>query len=311
MSPRLARNPATGSSCRCCAARERALSLALFDTLPEMYSPLTPGIQAANLIHEPERGALKVALGTDWERLLSQLPSVADGIVMSRNEGAILSRRAPYPRLQFSRDRCKAAKPEAGLWLNCRRLGAVHAIHSRRDRAQFFGVEFSDPNGRIIHEFALTPESDLDEFFGWVRLHQACSSDGRPAAGPVERAPERSVLRETSHGDALLAVLESALRRELAIRATVSSGGVRQRIHFTPRSLQAVEGWFFASSDEAGLHFCTKRFTAVGVNPPLGSAFHAAPCLVAEIGENRAALTLETADPCRVLEWNAVVHDLV
>src|SRR6185503_18873293 len=82
-----------------------------------------------------------------------------------------------YPELAITTGGDKAASGEGGLLLEFRNLGQARAVHERRESGHLFGVEFSDEAGVLIHRFTLTPESHLDEFLEWVRLHQACSAE--------------------------------------------------------------------------------------------------------------------------------------
>jgi putative heme degradation protein len=162
--------------CKCCAARQRVRAEALFDVLPEWNSPLTAGVQLVNLSHTEDGGILRVALGADWSRMLSTLSLTGSGLVMTRNEGAIVGHRMVIPPLHLAGDGKKAAGDGGQLLLDFRHFGTAYAIHIRRKVGHVFGVEFEDTAGHTIHRFTLTPESDMDEFFAWVRLHQACAA---------------------------------------------------------------------------------------------------------------------------------------
>ena len=299
--------------CRCCVAREKAIALTLFDTLPAWCGPLTPGVQAVNLSADPALGTLWVNLGNDWPRMLHQLPALGPGLLMSRNEAAILGCRQSYPTLYFTSPQTKAANAEAGLWLDCRNFGSARALHTRREYANVFGVEFTDTNGRITHRFSLTPDSDLEEFCGWVRLHQACPAQPASAIEEAQMSTSGGELDDAQISDpgAVLAVINGCLQRKLPLRATVFAHAVRQRATFVPRSLQCADGWWFASDDATGLHFRSELFSRVGVSPILGQEFHVAPVVHAETDDDAPALILELGDPVRATEWNALVHELI
>jgi putative heme degradation protein len=240
--------------------------MALFDVLPEWNSPLTPGVQLVNLSHSEDQMILRAELGADWARMFAQLHCAGDGLVMTRNEAAILGRRMAYPALNVTSGGGKAACGEGGLWLDFHHLGAARAVHIRRETGHVFGVEFSDEVGHTVHRFTLTPESDMDEFIAWVRLHQACAAhtpdkwrdDGNDA--PV--APR--TVRQSDAG-ALVSIVAACVERVLPVRVTVRCPAVTQRAEFTPRSFQPCGEWWFASDDAHGFHFQPGRFASVRV----------------------------------------------
>jgi hypothetical protein len=176
-----------GAESKFCAALQRARELELFDPWQELCSPLTPGVQLVNLSHSEDGQMLRVDLGDDWKRMFEQLPLIGEGLVMTRNEAAILGRCMTFPELAFTTHGIKGASERGGLWLDFRALGAARAVHLRCESGHIFGVEFADGAGHTIHRFTATPTSNLEMFLGWVRLHQACSE------------PRRS-LRKTTRG---------------------------------------------------------------------------------------------------------------
>jgi hypothetical protein len=252
--------------------------------------------------------SLQAILRSDWPRLLSQLPAIGSGLMMSGNGAVTLCSRQPYPLLHFAAcGKSTGADAEAGLWLDRRGLGAARAVHSRQRGANFFKIEFADTAGRIVHRFDPTPESNLDKFFAWLRLHQAFAAEPCPA-----ECAENPVLDPGSQrGDTalLVAVLKQCNQRAIALRATVSAGPVTQRAVFTPRSLQPVDDWWFVSNCTAGLHFLAPSITQVRVSPPLGEKYFAAPALHADSANG--SLTLEMGNHAQAAEWNAIVHGLV
>ena len=52
----------TGPECPCCAAIRHARDSALFDPLPELCSPLTPGVQLVNVSHSDDGRNVRVDL---------------------------------------------------------------------------------------------------------------------------------------------------------------------------------------------------------------------------------------------------------
>src|ERR1700722_3561377 len=109
--------------------------------------------------------------------MFEQLPFIGAGLVMTRNEAAMLGRRMTFPELAFTAHGIKGASEQGGLWFDFRSLDAARAVHLRSVSGHIFGVEFADGAGRTIHQFTPMPSSNLDMFFGWVRLHQRCSED--------------------------------------------------------------------------------------------------------------------------------------
>jgi putative heme degradation protein len=283
-----ARDCGTGEECKCCAAAWRAREQALFDPLPEWNSPLTPGIQLTNISHSDDGANLQVDLSRDWTRMFEQLPSIGSVLVMTRNAGAILGRRMIYPALMTTRGRAKAASCEGGLFIEFRNLERALAMHLRRETGHVFGVEFSDHSGKVIHRFTLTPASDMDEFFGWVRLHQVCRAD---RIAPLREEEGHAWHRERAFhwrecdGDTLTSIIAASADRAVPVRATVRSSAVTQIAEIKPLSLQPSDDWWFLSDDESGLHFHPGHFVQITLEQH-----------VAEHGERRAVLRAVTED---------------
>jgi hypothetical protein len=90
--------------CEFCAALRRARELEVFDPLPQLCSPLTPGVQLANLSYDWQ--ILRVALDTQWKRMFEQLPLAGEALVMTRNQAAprtnhdLSGTRIHSPRIQ-------------------------------------------------------------------------------------------------------------------------------------------------------------------------------------------------------------------
>jgi hypothetical protein len=90
------------AECKFCAILRRARELELFDPLTELCSPLTPGVQLVNLSHSDDVRMVCAKLGGFWKRMFEQLPSMGEGLVMTRNAAAILGRRMTFPELAFT-----------------------------------------------------------------------------------------------------------------------------------------------------------------------------------------------------------------
>jgi putative heme degradation protein len=296
--------------CPSCAAIERARRQTLFDPLPDLRSPLTPGVQLVNLSHSEDGRSLRVDLGADWGRMLSQLPFIGEGLVMTRNSAAILGQRRPYPMLRVTSNGGKGANGECGLWLNFRHLGAARAVHRKRATGHHFGVQFADENGHLIHRFTLLSESNMDEFFAWVRLHQACTA--QPPSGWQEEADELSAphagraLRGCDAG-ALTSVFAACVERALPLRVTVRGPAATQRAEFVPRSLQEAADWWFASDDGTGLHFQPELFTRIAVEAH-GAGLHENQVTLCALAEDGAALVLEASTPAAEDAWRGLLE---
>ncbi len=294
-------------SCRCCLALRRARTLALFDPLPEWNSPLTPGVQAVNLSGSEDGRSLRADLGLDWPRMFSQLPLLGPGLVVTRHAAAILGRRMSYPELSVTRGCVKGASGESGLWLDFRRLGSAMAWHRRRETGHVFSVEFSDETRQAIHCFSLSPGSDLDAFFDWVRLHQACSVE-QPGATDADSAPEDAhAFQRPSDSGALIAILAACREQELPVRVTVTTPAVRHRATFVPTGLQHFDDWWFASDDHVGLHFQPKHFAAVEVVHGRDDSARR-PALRCRTEQPHSALLVEPGEGTPEAAWLGLLH---
>jgi hypothetical protein len=295
--------------CPCCAAIRRAREISCFDPLPEWHSPLTPGVQLVNLSHTEDGTELRVDLARDWARMFAQLPEMGGGLVLTRNAGAMLGRRMRYPALTVTSGGSKAANGEEGVWLDFRRLGSARAGHRRLEAGHLFGVEFADCEGRMAHRFNLTARSRLDEFFAWVRLHQACSACPPVPARPEEQlAPPMAPRALRACGAGVLGALVTAcMEHQVPLRATVSGPAARQRAEFTPRALQPCDPWWYVSDDETGLHFEPARFGKVMLEEhagEVGSRF----ALRAATAEGGDALLLEAVSFGAEETWHRLIE---
>jgi hypothetical protein len=282
--------------CKFCGTLHRARGLELFDPLPELCSPLTPGVQLVNLSYSDRGQILHVHLDRHWKRMFEQLPVIGEGLVMTRNEAAILGRRMTFPELAFTTRGTKGASGQGGLWFDFRALGAARAVHVRCESGHIFGIEFSDASGATIHRFTATKASNLDNFLGWVRLHQACSGSGSTA-----RERGRHPDGPANGGGALVPLFAACCEHRLRVKATVHTSAVVQRACFIPQSLQAVNDWWFVSDDLVGLHFCTALLTHARIDRRLkvrdqrllfyNHTDAPEPALVIESSDERQAVT--------------------
>lgn len=303
-----------GEECKCCAAAGRARQESLFDFLPRWNSPLTPGIQLANISYNSDGTNLNVDLSSDWSRMFEQLPPIGSALVMTRNNGAILGRRMVYPTLMTTSSGAKAASCEGGLFIEFRNLEKARAIHLRWQTGHVFGVEFSDHAGKVIHRFTLTPSSEMDEFFAWVRLHQLCSAH---RAAPVLEEEVQAWHRELAFhwrecdGTTLTSIIATSVDQAVPLRATVRSSAVTQRADIKPQSLQPSDDWWFLSDDEAGLHFNPELFVQITLEQHVAEHGERRAVLRAITGDGSSALLLEAAGRASEGAWRNVLDTAV
>jgi hypothetical protein len=297
--------------CKFCATLRRARELELFDPLPELCSPLTPGVQRVNLSYSDDGQMLRASLGHHWERMFEHLTLVGEGLVMTRNQAAIVGRRMTFPELAFTTQAIKGASECGGLWFDFRALSAARAVHLRSESGHIFGIEFLDARGHTIHRFTATSSSNLDVFLGWVRLHQACSEDRRTySTGGEEDVAVGYPKEQLSGFGAIVSIMTACYERGLRLRATVHNNAVIQRACFTPQSLQSIGDWWFACDDRVGLHFCPGQLTEAKTesspdvrDPRL--------LLYGQAGEGKPALVLQADDERQAVAWGELLHTLV
>jgi hypothetical protein len=183
-------------------------------------------------------------------------------------------------------------------------------VHVRRQTGHVFGVEFADETGHIVHRFTLTPESEMDDFFAWVRLHQACTAH-QPARWLDEDEASSQEAAETMRqcdGGALVSVLAVCLDRAVPVRATVRGAAATQRAECIPRSLQPSDEWWFASDDVTGLHFQPGLVTRVTVERQLWDDGGGRVALRAVVADGSTALTLEAGCPSAEDAWQTLIE---
>jgi putative heme degradation protein len=261
-------------------------------------------VQLVNLSWSADGQLLHVHLGRHWKRMFEQLPLIGEGLVMTRNESAILGRRMTFPELAFTTRGTKGASGQGGLWFDFRTLSTARAVHLRCESGHIFGIEFADATGATVHRLTATKASNLDNLLGWVRLHQACSGRGSAAGEPGRR-----LNGPANGGGSLIQLFAACCEHRLRVQATVHTSAVVQRAHFIPQSLQAVEDWWFVCDDLVGLHFCAAQLThpriTRGINgrgPRLLFYHHAdAP---------EAALTLESNDQQQAVSWRELLRSV-
>lgn len=299
------------AGCKCCAAIRRARKITLFDPIPECCSPLTPGVQLVNLSYGEDQRTIRAQLGNDWPRMFAQLPAVGPGLVMTRNDAAILGRRMAFPSVAFTSDGLKGANAESGLWLNFHMFYTARAIHIRSGEGNIFGVEFGDVQERMIHRFTLTSASDPDVFFDWARLHQACSAHSNLSRLEAYECDPANMKNRTGYcngnAGALPALLKACEEREIAVQATVRSCAVVQRALFVPTSVTQVDDWWFASDNTVGLHFQPEKFIGAEIVEQI-NCFNPQPRLLLHTDNYESALVLEAGDYSIMDSWRNVLY---
>ncbi|MDB6172739.1 MAG: hypothetical protein JWL59_2050 [Chthoniobacteraceae bacterium] len=272
-------------------------------------------MQLVNISHSEDGRHLRVNLGTDWARMFEQLVLAKVGLLMTRNAVAILERHMKYPALSVTSGGGKGASGHGGLWVNFGRLGAARAVHVRQKTGHLFGVEFANAAGQIVQRFTLTKESDMDEFFAWARLHQACAAHS--AASWLEETEEEITPQEAMRTlwccgrGAFQAIMAACVDSAMPVRVTLYGKSVTQRVEFVPRFLQTGEDWWLASDDVTGLHFQPKLFTRVSLEQQKKSNRGSRIIVRVAMEDDMTALILEAG--CQAVEeaWNALLEGTV
>jgi hypothetical protein len=151
----------------------------------------------------------------------------------------------------------------------------------------------------------------MDEFFAWVRLHQACSAHpsevwmDEEEADPTAPARPAHFLQEFD-GAVLDSIVSACIDRAVPLRATVRNVAVTQRAEFIPRALQVTDEWRFASDDTHGFHFQPKGFARLSLE--------ALPCqsrrLCAIPADGAGSLVLEAGSPAAEDSWCLILETL-
>jgi hypothetical protein len=295
--------------CKLCSALRRARERELFDPLPQLCSPLTPGVQLVNLSYTYDGRMLCVRLGNDWMRMFRHLLLIGDGFVITCNETANIGQCMTYPELAFANRGARGASVRGGLWIDFRTLGAARAVHLRCDSGHILGVEFADVSGHTIHSITATPLSDLDQLLAWVRLYQACSEPSRESskAEKHDTAGGNDDMERVVSTDAILCILAACCERRLAVKATVLSSAVIQRNQFIPQSLEALGDWWFASDNIVGLHFRPSQFACAKIATQPNEL---APRLLlySRTNTDKPALVLDSSDTSQAVTWSELLH---
>lgn len=295
--------------CKFCSALRRARELELFDPLPQLCSPLTPGVQLVNLSYTYDGRMLCVRLGDDWMRMFRHLPFIGDGFVITCNEAVNIGQCMTYPELAFANRGTRGASVHGGLWIDFRALGPARAVHLRRESGHILGVEFADASGHTIHSITATPLSGLDEFLAWVQLHQACTEPSREhfKAEKDDKAGGNHGMDGVVDTDAIVCILAACCERRLAVKATVHNSAVVQRSQFTPQSLEAMGDWWFASDKIVGLHFRPAQFAYARIATQPNER---APRLLlySRTNTDTPALVLDSSDTSQAVIWSELLH---
>jgi hypothetical protein len=177
--------------CEFCTVLRRTRELEVFDPLPRLCSPLTPGVQLANLSYDGK--VLRAELGVHSKRMFEQLPLIGDALVMTRNQAVILGRYMTFPELAFTPHGFKGASERGGLWFDFRRLGVARAVHLCSESGHVFGIEFADRGGVWSTALPPHPLAILTLFSagsGCIRLVRSIAGRSRRVRELTRRPPK-------------------------------------------------------------------------------------------------------------------------
>jgi putative heme degradation protein len=297
------------ATCRCCASRQRALDLTLWDAGAEWASPLTPGVLPDNIAIGEIGNSVRIDLWRDWPRMLAGLRRLGPVLAMTRNACAALGTWRDFPDLEWSE--LRAADEEGEFDFDLRHWARAYARHQRGVDGHLFSAEFHDHEGVCFHRVCLVQDSSLDAFTEWARVHQSI------AALDVPPPPEEDIAREPIGGgawrdvgaEAISHFLRECLSREMPVRAIVGSSGAVQGHRFVPRKLSTVDGWTYCHSEEVALHYQPEALGEVRLHDlaPGGSECWT---LRAYDPSGRLALMLLPATSERLLMWNFLLRAL-
>lgn len=263
-------------------------------------------------------------LGSDWAKMFSQLPPLGSCMVATRNAAAILQRRTRYPSLTTTVGGDKGAG--GGLWLDFRLLGSARALHLRRESGHLFGIEILDESGWCVHTITMTDESDLDAFFDWVRLHQACAAqhkhtwpsanrgDATSAAAAAAGATGPSMTTvNTSHHTItvpLMDILEDCVRHRFPLQVTVPGSAAVHRLEFTTEWIHTDGDWSVLAGEETAFHFHSHLRGGTTMQEDLQREGQSKLILHAITDSARTVAHISVADPALEPAWNACIARL-
>ncbi len=297
------------ATCRCCAARQRALDLTLWDAGAAWVSPLTPGILPANIAIGDTGTSLRIDLWRDWPRMLVGLRRLGPVLAMTRNACAALGTWRPFPDMEWSKSR--AEDEEGEFDFDLRHWARAYSRHQRGAEGHLFSAEFRDHEGVCFHRVCLVAESSLDAFAEWTRVNQSVGPLEVPTPAEDVIAHERIGAGEwrVAGKERIERLLRECLDRGMPVRAIVGSSGAVQGHRFMPHKLSTVGGWTYCHGEEVALHY---RPEALGEVCLHDLAPGGAECwtLRAYDPSGRLALMLLPATSERLPMWNFLLRSL-
>lgn len=249
--------------CRCCAARQNALDLTLWDAGGDWESPLTPGILPDNIAIGESGNSVRIDLWREWTRMLCGLRKLGSVLAMTRNSCAALGTWRAFPELEWSDGR--AVDEEGEFDFDLRHWARAYARHQRTSEGHTFAAEFHDHDGICFHRVCLVGDSSLDAFTEWTRIHQSVEKQAvpPPPVEPIGREPIGGGAWHHVGASAVTQLLAECRDREVPVRAIVGSNGAVQGHRFTPLKLSTLDGWTYCHAEDVALHFMPEQFGEV------------------------------------------------
>jgi len=218
-------------------------------------SPLVAAAEPANL-RETAAGEIRVALGTNWAAMLTDLRRVGPVLSITRNSHAVIGREA-----QRFQPGTADFDFEFGFWHHAR------AVHGRKEGRNTFAIEWFDAAGEIHHKTCLTPQSDLAEFADWVNQYQALGEETprEPAVlpRPVDHLTAELADGQLIHRGSVDYVLREAISQGQSLRVIIGNNASVQGHSFTPVGLRISDQWCFIQGDHVGIHLRTRNLAEV------------------------------------------------
>lgn len=121
-------------------------------------------------------------LDGDWVPLLARLGALGPLVILTRNDHAILQRRAPFPRMGLGRDQILGAGLGWGLALRPERWAHGFAVMGEGPAGPRPSFQFFDASGRATHKVFPQEPTGRAAFEALAERHQ--SSDQSPVWAP-------------------------------------------------------------------------------------------------------------------------------
>ena len=153
-----------------------------------------------------------------WPCLLSEIPFFGKVLAITRNSHAVVGTISDYPEVDF----CPAGTVvmrQMVLLSSTSHFGERHwPLWKRAPQDGSIPVEFSDPNGEVIHKVCLTERSNFEAFRSWVELSQT-PADSEIHFRDLGRDPCREDSVDSSKHSAELGRSEAGAFFQLAARS--------------------------------------------------------------------------------------------